>query len=487
MKEIKLLLNPIYILKPDEKKALLLTKDPIRAKENERIESVIHPIHAMILSFCDGSEKGKCIKNAASLLKVNEDKIENFIENIFENENPVHILYEGKKIYFPVNTIINSTNVNQKYYKAYDFDYKSVDLRMGRHKTLTDITLMLTTICKTDCIYCYADRKKDKMTIPLNIIMDVIDEARSLNLRTFDIIGGDIFAYKDWETVLDKLYSVGFDTYISTKVPLTSDDVRKLKSIGVKDIQISLDTLIKDNLLKIVRVKDSYYDEIIKTLFLLEEYDIKTNIHTIICNENNSIEDIESLERIILKLRNIQLWRIDPATYSLPKGEEFDKFKSNETSLKIIYDYLSQKTYPIKVLYNSLNNARNALKKRKLEFKSNRILCTANYSHLFILPDGQVTICEQLYWNPNFIVGDITKQSLSEIWNSKEALNLYNLEQKKINPESYCSKCDVFNLCRHESGGVCWKEVIAAYGSENWDYPDPSCPHAPEIVNNIYI
>lgn len=61
------------------------------------------------------------------------------------------------------------------------------------------------------------------------------------------------------------------------------------------------------------------------------------------------------------------------------------------------------------------------------------------------------------------------------------------MEQKKINPESYCSKCDVFNLCRHESGGVCWKEVIAAYGSENWDYPDPSCPHAPEIVNNIYI
>lgn len=488
MGNIRLLLNPIYMLKPDENKALLLIKDPIRAKENEKIESVIHPIHAMIISFCNGMEKEQCIKNASEYLKVKEEKIRKFIETIFENENPIYVIYESKKIYFPSNTLINSENINNVYYDASEFRYNSLNLKMGRHKTITDITIMLTTKCETDCVYCYADKRRDEKKVPLNRLMEIIDEAKNLKLRTFDIIGGDIFTYKNWRTVLSKLYSLGFNTYLSTKIPLNSDEVKDLKDIGVTDIQISLDTLIKENLLKIVRVKGSYYEEILNTLYLLEKYNIKTNIHTIICNENSSIKDLESLERVILNLKNIKLWRIDPATYSLPKGiDEFLNFKSNEIALKVLYEYLSKKSFSIEVLFSSLNLTSDATKKRKLEFKSNRILCTANYSHLFILPDGKVTICEQLYWNPNFIVGDITKQSLSEIWNSKEALRLFNLDQKLINPQSYCSKCDVFKLCREESGGVCWKEVIAAYGSENWDYPDPNCPYAPEFIYDIYI
>jgi hypothetical protein len=32
-----------------------------------------------------------------------------------------------------------------------------------------------------------------------------------------------------------------------------------------------------------------------------------------------------------------------------------------------------------------------------------------------------------------------------------------------------------------------WKEVISAYGKDNWDYPDPSCPFAPEPFYDVYI
>ena len=36
-----------------------------------------------------------------------------------------------------------------------------------------------------------------------------------------------------------------------------------------------------------------------------------------------------------------------------------------------------------------------------------RSVCAGNYLQLFILPDGNVTICEELYWHPKFIVGNI--------------------------------------------------------------------------------
>lgn len=42
----------------------------------------------------------------------------------------------------------------------------------------------------------------------------------------------------------------------------------------------------------------------------------------------------------------------------------------------------------------------------------NGAVCSALNSHLFILPDGKVTICEQLYWNPRFIIGDAKKSGL---------------------------------------------------------------------------
>lgn len=36
-------------------------------------------------------------------------------------------------------------------------------------------------------------------------------------------------------------------------------------------------------------------------------------------------------------------------------------------------------------------------------------------SRLFILPDGKVTICEQLYWNSHFIIGDVQRTNLKDI------------------------------------------------------------------------
>lgn len=360
---------------------------------------------------------------------------------------------------------------------------------MGRHSMITDVTLMLTTRCKTDCVYCYATKQHCNKELPLSRIMSLIDEAYKLKMRGFDIIGGDVFAHSHWKEILAKLYSKKFNPFVSTKVPLNEEDVNFLASIGVRDIQISLDTLVPSNLDKIVHSTSKYHENIIKTLDYLDKYNIKTVIHTIICRDNNSIEDIKSLEKELFKHPNIDLWRIDPATYSMPKGvKSFENYKVTKHNLLEIYDYIKSQSYPIRVLANSLyNNVNKSQKKKNNDFIENRVLCTANYSHLFILPDGKVTICEQLYWNSKFIVGDVLESSLAEIWTSDKAKYLYNLPQKDISDESACKTCKVYTICRQQSGGVCWKEVIAAYGTDKWDYPDPSCPHAPNVYNDIYL
>ena len=153
-------------------------------------------------------------------------------------------------------------------------------------------------------------------------------------------------------------------------------------------------------------------------------------------------------------------------------------------------NFFNNNHFDLPVRYSSLALTTGKPAKRQIhsnDFFKNRRLCTANYSSLFVLPDGQVTICEQLYWNPHFIVGDITRQSLAEIWNSEKALNLYYLQQNTLSDKSHCKTCKYFIDCRQKMGGVCWKEVISAYGTENWDFPDPSCPFAPDPYHDVYI
>jgi radical SAM protein with 4Fe4S-binding SPASM domain len=102
------------------------------------------------------------------------------------------------------------------------------------------------------------------------------------------------------------------------------------------------------------------------------------------------------------------------------------------------------------------------------------------------LPDGKITLCEELYWLPQFITGDLMKQSIKQAWNSEKALALYHFSQDLVREQIACKACKDFDRC-HQTRGVCWKQVLYAYGKENWDYPDPRCPYAPEPFNRFWI
>ena len=76
-----------------------------------------------------------------------------------------------------------------------------------------------------------------------------------------------------------------------------------------------------------------------------------------------------------------------------------------------------------------------------------KALCSGNFQGFIILPDGKVTICEELYWHPRFIIGDLTKQSIMEVWNSEKAKNLVYLGREDIRTHSPCYNCDLFDAC----------------------------------------
>ena len=150
--------NPLYTLKPDDGRALILARwvgrnllDDI----DDSFTNAVHPIYAMILSFVDGSEKSECIKAAADYLGVDQKLVADFIESLIDNPNQVYLKSKEGISSFPPHTIVSSNSPqHEKRYEPTIFDYDKADVTMKRHFTPSTLTLMVNNVCTTDCVYC---------------------------------------------------------------------------------------------------------------------------------------------------------------------------------------------------------------------------------------------------------------------------------------------------------------------------------------------
>ncbi len=497
-KNENLIFNPEYKLKHDKDKVLLVTKEPnsdMKYGTEEEFMGVIHPIHAMMLSFFNGKKFNEIIDEIHLYFNIEKSIIENTFEKLVNNEDSVEINFLSKIIHFPKNVIISKIDeIELHKYSPEMFAYDELDLKFDRLNSPLNLTIMFTNKCMTDCIYCYADRQeKVSCTIPLERIYELIDEAKKLDMRSIDVIGGEFFLYKYWYEVLCKLRECGFMPFLTTKIALKEDDIKKIKKLGFKKIQISLDSMIEENLLKSVQVSDKYFYNIQKTFLYLEKHGLKVQINTILSSVNDSVKDINSLTQFFSKLSNLSTWRINYGEYSIYLGEDaFKKYKARRENIVLINKYIEEinekNIFDFELSkVDLIEGPDNFTYEENEKIFKERATCSGNLYAMFILPDGKVTICEELYWNPHFIIGDVTKQSLEEVWNSKEAKGLFYLKQERISIESACSDCESYKECRGTNvKQICWRDTIKAYGNDKWDFPDYRCPKAPRVEKEIF-
>lgn len=447
----------------------------------------IHPIFAMLLSFVDGRDMHECSADAAKALNVPTAKIENFFCSLLDKSENVFIKSKDGISSFPPFTIISQPTGSQvRRYSPALFEYTKVDMQAKRHYTPSSITLMVNNVCLTDCIYCYQDKsRRTDCTIPLNRIKQLIHEAKDLHVNTFDVVGGEFFLYKYWKEVLSELRKCGFNPYLSTKMPLTEQDIQFLADLGVCDIQISLDTMIEQHLIDSIKVKKGYCEQMKQTLSSLDNYGIPVMAHTVLTRHNDSIEDMESLYKTLKELKHLKDWHIVKGEDTLYPKTQYENIEIGVVEYNQIIDYLQQVKNQTGLsihIPNKAIEAENAteLSNRKRKDFFRRAYCSGLFSSLYILPDGKVTICEQLYWNNRFLVGDVLQESIMEVWNSEKSLALFNLKQEEIPKDSLCSSCAQYAECR-TLRQVCYREIIKRHGASKWYYPDVNCPYTKTV------
>lgn len=459
----------------------------------------LHPVFAVLLCLFDGKKNLKTVVDEfTDLTGLKREFINTLVSQLVENKKEIKIDFNGSTFYFPKNTLIKAGNKNDViHYNPYDFliPNNQLDFKRQRLYEPLDATIMLNNNCVTQCIYCYVDKRKlHTCQIPFKRIVELIREAKDMGMRSFQPGGGELFTYKYWKELLSVLVENHFDPNITTKYPLNQRRIKELRDIGIKRITLSIDTIKRSQMCKLLNVKEKYYDMILKTLKDLNNNDFDICIQAQVTSINQ--DSMEELFNYLLGFANINRIKVRSTAFSLyPKsvGNNFLWLRPDKIKLDKIKDMVIklEAKYGDRVQfyfheYPGRKKYINPSTQEKQTLFDNRAHCSGNFYVFYILPEGKVTICDELYWHPQFIIGDVMKQSIREVWNSEKALSLYHFSKDLVRGQIACKRCENFDRC-HREQGFCWKQVLYAYGEENWDYPDPRCPRAPEPFNEFWI
>lgn len=486
-----LLFNPDYHLRQDGSRVILFSDEEV-SEDSEEWFSFIHPFHAMMLSFFDGQKSyAEEVEQCAMFFKLSFAKMEEIVQRFLNKAHWFTIRSKNDFINFPRNILfeIESGSKGRKDQPMpNDFkyvgrpDYKTVKLAYP-----ISLNMELTMKCYANCVYCYANRNlKNKDMLSLAEIRGVIRQAKENGVYSIDINGGDVLLHPNIREILKELVDNGYHPLVSTKTILNKEFIDFVKSLQSVRLQISLDSVDPEVLHELIGVPSTYIDEMSKTLSYLSEVALNTQINVVLTKYNSDRESIKALLDYVSKFESVKEIRFNPCGYSLYKkgfkdftlsAREMHSILEEVEGMKESYGGLSIKT-------SSFDDKNDYADENRANLFDSRALCTGGTRSAVLLPNGDITICEELYDKSKFVLGNIRNNTIDEIWNSPKAMMLYR-EPISANSASPCQKCHSQRECR--SGvGVCWKMVLMAYGDENWDYPDPRCPQAPQPLNTFY-
>jgi len=491
------IINPAYKIVSDIKRCIIINNNSgllgNKWDENENITTgfswKIHPYIAYIFSFFDGKENlENTIKKIVEVSELELDYLYSIFLKFIENEEVIYIDMINHNNTIPKNFLIKKEQ-NVECNNIIDRNdiipiLKDVDLTSMRNFIPNSMTIMVTNTCVTDCVYCYADTThKIKNHLTLNRIEEIITEAYSLGMNDVEIGGGDIFCYKYWKELLPILRKYNYSPYISTKFPLTEEIVDGLKANKVKGIQLSLDSVDNKEIQKMLNVDSHYLEKVKKGINLLNEAQIEITVKPAITKFNDSEISVKKLLEYLSSIKMVKYINIAPASYSGYKPFVFSSTIEKIDKIREIAKDFENKT-------NIRTNVQGGNiyydQEKRMERLKNSSICSGNLSSFYVLADGKVTLCEQLYWHPFFILGDLSTQSIMEVWNGEKALSLWNIKQEEIQESSPCKTCSAFEACRRGKG-TCWRMAIVAYGDDKYDYPGPDCPLAPDITRPFFM
>lgn len=240
------------------------------------------------------------------------------------------------------------------------------------------LRLAVTDRCNLRCFYCMPEEGVDYIPrdelLTYEEMVHIVHLVVVMGINKVRITGGEPFVRKDMMKFLASIGEIkALDQInITTNGLLTAELVPHFKKMGIKAVNLSLDTLDANRFFEITRRQG--LDKVLKTLDTLLEHGIRTKINAVVMDEKN-IDDIIPLVELT-KERPIDVRFIE----EMPFNGSGDYYENLKWDYKAILAHIQTKYPDIERMIDPPNST--SYQYRVLGFKGSVGLIAA-YSRTF--------------------------------------------------------------------------------------------------------
>ena len=449
------ILNNTYLILKNRNVYLISTIN------KDKLEIRLPPIVAIILNYCDGTNYVCSIVRYVSILMCSSiSQSELFVMKVIEQFSDFIRVADNNEVI---------TNLGLKDIIKNTDGYKIEPLKNTRLIAPTkEIVFMASQNCEFRCIYCYAannNRGYDKVCyLSKRRWEEIMREGRDNGCHSVFFSGGDPFLNPNIIDYIKTSYSEGYDCKISTRRMIDFDLAAKLYDSGLRFIQVSLDSYIPQIVDQMTGVRNSF-DMALCTIRNAQKTNIQVKCKCVATSINYC--DIPQLIDF-LYVKGVD--EISINHYMMSDGRNHKSLLLNDKQIEWLDKKIleKQRENKIKIDYEFGKAVYAIVSRKTLNMLRKR--CGACKDTIIINYDGMVYYCEYLIDDSRFVVGDINKEGLMEIWNSDLVNSLIEPQRDRfINTD--CHSCSEFEQCYPRR---CFLRTKIEYGTPF--EKDPWCP-----------
>ncbi len=367
------------------------------------------------------------------------------------------------------------------------------------------LTTMFSNACETNCVYCYANRRHVPLSRQLSTKrwIEIFHEARSLGIELISLSGGDPLFRKDAITLLGELVKLKMLFLVSTKCHITREKADRLVDIGMtvpinqftREIQISMDGP-DENTADYLAGSRGYFHRAIDSIRNLKEKGFNLRVKAVLTPLNAS--RVYEWIRFMVELG---VSKLSVAAYNRTFYRHRDDLFLSQEDRKLIGEQCNQARADFPEMELKMSGLRSVLTPRERDFISktrmeamsgklenhtasekmekwkNRTHCSGGRSSIVITPDGKVVLCDTVPQEGIFVIGDLSTQTIMEVWNSQELMEFAYPSRDKFMGTA-CYDCSYVNDCLSSPAGYCFRNSYFNYGTVFG--PPPECPLTPD-------
>ena len=347
-------------------------------------------------------------------------------------------------------------------------------LAFNRHEAAPlQLVWLVTSDCSTDCRYCFLGRRRVK-PMAKERMLSLMEEAATIGVVEILPAGGDILLYPYLEDFLKAMCKHKFlPAELSTKSFLSKDNAKVLAEAAsvILGLQFSIDSTVPDVADYLVGAK-GFCDRTFRSIDNALEAGLRVVAKAVVTPYN-----ILTIPKLYRDLKNRGVSTIRFPIYRRSGFHHSDELFNHTASYQWLDEQIKQlqKEFPDDVIAIQNGPPCSESDWRKIRQKDwqDRNACSAGRTAMIICADGKVVPCEQMPETEEYFCGDLSYQSIQEVWDSDRLREMtYEIPREKFKGQP-CYDCEEREKCTREKG-CCIRDLSAYEG--NIYQPPLNCP-----------